>query len=54
MPHSPTVEWIKDKSVDLGWRRVTYEAGKKIDGEGTDGVPTVTDDIGEPDDLAAA
>lgn len=49
----PTVEWIKDKSVDIGWRRVTYEAGKVIEGEGAEGVPTVTDDVGEPDDLAA-
>lgn len=49
----PTVQWIKDKSVDIGWRRITYEAGKMIDGEGADGVPSVTDDVGEPDDLAS-
>lgn len=50
----PTVEWIKDPSVECGWKRVTYEAGKKIEGEGADGVPSVTDDTGEPDDLVAS
>ncbi|KAI3398838.1 hypothetical protein diail_8529 [Diaporthe ilicicola] len=50
----PTVEWIKDQSVECGWRRLTYEAGKKIEGEGQEGVPSVTDDTGEPDDIAAA
>lgn len=48
----PTVEWIKDPSVECGWRRVTYEAGKQVDGEGAEGVPSVTDDTGEPDDVA--
>lgn len=48
----PTVEWIKDPAVETRWRRVTYEAGKMIEGEGAEGVPTVTDDVGEPDDLA--
>lgn len=49
----PTVEWIKDPSAECGWRRLTYEAGKKIEGEGQEGVPSVTDDTGEPDDAAA-
>ncbi|KAJ4389708.1 hypothetical protein N0V93_007180 [Gnomoniopsis smithogilvyi] len=48
----PTVEWIKDPSVETRWRRVTYEAGKMLEGEGTEGVPSTTDDVGEPDDLA--
>lgn len=49
----PTVEWIKDPSAECGWRRLTYEAGKKIEGEGQEGVPSVTDDTGEPDDAVA-
>lgn len=43
----PTTEWIKDPtSPDAqssgGWRRVTYEQGKKIDGEGTEGINVVS------------
>ncbi|KAL2137230.1 hypothetical protein VTI74DRAFT_6441 [Chaetomium olivicolor] len=34
----PTVELIKDPSEECGWRRVTYEHGKVIKGEGPDGV----------------
>lgn len=34
----PTAELIKDPSVECGWRRVTYEHGKVIKGEGPDGV----------------
>ncbi|KAK3954042.1 trypsin-like cysteine/serine peptidase domain-containing protein [Pseudoneurospora amorphoporcata] len=35
----PTTELIKDPSEPLtGWRRITYEGGKKIEGEGHDGV----------------
>jgi hypothetical protein len=34
----PTMEWIKDGSVPCGWRRVTYEGGKVIEGETTEGV----------------
>lgn len=50
----PTVEWNKDPSAECGWRRVTYEAGKKIEGEGAEGVLAVTTDTGEPDDLPVA
>ncbi|KAL1898769.1 hypothetical protein Sste5346_003175 [Sporothrix stenoceras] len=42
----PTVEWIKDKEVPCGWRRVTYEGGGKVvDGEPAEGVvvPAVED-----------
>lgn len=35
----PTMEWIKDPSDPCGWRRVTYEGGKVLDGEGAEGVP---------------
>ncbi|KAH8884863.1 trypsin-like serine protease [Thozetella sp. PMI_491] len=34
----PTMEWIKDPSDSCGWRRVTYEGGKVIEGEGPDGL----------------
>lgn len=35
----PTTELIKDPSEPLtGWRRITYEGGKKIEGEGHEGV----------------
>lgn len=34
----PTMEWIKDPSESSGWRRVTYEQGKAVPGEGHEGV----------------
>ncbi|KAL2106403.1 hypothetical protein VUR80DRAFT_6773 [Thermomyces stellatus] len=34
----PTVDWIRDASDPCGWRRVTYECGKMIPGDATDGV----------------
>lgn len=34
----PTMELIKDPSEPCGWRRITYEGGKVIEGEGPDGV----------------
>lgn len=34
----PTMEWIKDAADPSGWRRVTYEHGRKVDGEGAEGV----------------
>ncbi|KAL2148577.1 hypothetical protein VTH82DRAFT_2131 [Thermothelomyces myriococcoides] len=34
----PTMELIKDPSDECGWRRITYEGGKVIQGEGPDGV----------------
>jgi pro-apoptotic serine protease NMA111 len=34
----PTVELIKDPNEECGWRRVTYEGGKSIEGEGQDGL----------------
>ncbi|KAK3307619.1 trypsin-like cysteine/serine peptidase domain-containing protein [Chaetomium strumarium] len=44
----PTMELIKDPSEECGWRRVTYEGGKVIEGEGPDGVvgpPAETGDM---------
>ncbi|KAJ2903071.1 hypothetical protein MKZ38_010492 [Zalerion maritima] len=32
----PTVEWIKDASHPVGWRRITYEGGEVHDGEAGD------------------
>ena len=34
----PTNEWVKDKKEECGWRRVTYEDGKAIKGEGAEGI----------------
>ncbi|KAH6632767.1 trypsin-like cysteine/serine peptidase domain-containing protein [Chaetomium tenue] len=34
----PTMELIKDPKEECGWRRITYEGGKVIQGEGPDGV----------------
>ena len=37
----PTMEWIKDPAEACGWRRVTYEQGKPIEGEGADGINVI-------------
>ena len=42
----PTVEWIKDPSHPVGWRRVTYEGGKVYPGECADGVNPVPEEMG--------
>lgn len=34
----PTMEWVKDPSEESGWKRVTYEHGRKVEGEGKEGV----------------
>lgn len=49
----PCTEWIKDPSESSGWRRVTYEQGKKIEGEGHDGINIVAGggDTFEMDDV---
>ncbi|KAK4218649.1 trypsin-like cysteine/serine peptidase domain-containing protein [Rhypophila decipiens] len=47
----PTMEWIKDSSEECGWRRVTYEGGKVIQGEGEDGVLTTGEDATESMDV---
>lgn len=46
----PTMEWIKDASDPCGWRRITYDGGKKIEGEGRDGILPNSDDQAEADD----
>ncbi|KAI2464537.1 Pro-apoptotic serine protease NMA111 [Annulohypoxylon bovei var. microspora] len=48
----PTVEWIKDGSEPCGWRRITYESGKPVEGEPTDGILPVQDgeDVEDDDD----
>ncbi|KAK5660499.1 hypothetical protein OQA88_13047 [Cercophora sp. LCS_1] len=43
----PTMEWIKDPKEECGWRRVTYEGGKAIQGEGPDGVMQAGDESTE-------
>ena len=45
----PTMEWIKDPSESSGWRRVTYEQGKAVQGEGADGINVIAEDIFEID-----
>jgi hypothetical protein len=40
----PTMEWIKDPLESSGWRRVTYEQGKKVEGEGSEGVNVIAQD----------
>lgn len=41
----PTTEWIKDDKEPCGWRRVTYEGNDAVDGETTDGVPMLGEDL---------
>jgi pro-apoptotic serine protease NMA111 len=51
----PTMEWIKDPAEECGWRRVTYEGGQVIEGEGPDGVMPAGDETTEMDvDVGAA
>lgn len=38
------MEWIKDPLESSGWRRVTYEQGKKVEGEGSEGVNVIAQD----------
>lgn len=45
----PTMEWIKDPSEGCGWRRVTYEGGEVIQGEGPDGIIPSADEVIEMD-----
>jgi pro-apoptotic serine protease NMA111 len=45
----PTMEWIKDPAEECGWRRVTYEGGEVIQGEGPDGVMPIGEDSTEMD-----
>jgi pro-apoptotic serine protease NMA111 len=46
----PTTEWIKDPTESCGWRRLTYEDGKPIKGEGHDGINNVVGDSFEMDE----
>lgn len=50
----PTMEWIKDASDPVGWRRVTYDGGQKISGEGLDGIHQPADDQAETDEDGVA
>lgn len=34
----PTVEWLRDETHVEGWKRVTYENGEVIQGEGLYGI----------------
>lgn len=45
----PTTEWTKDNSELCGWKRVTYESGKPVEGEPTEGIlPSQDGDDVEP------
>ena len=46
----PTMEWAKDPAEASGWRRVTYDGGKVIQGEGTDGVVLSAEESTEMDE----
>jgi hypothetical protein len=46
----PTMDWIKDPSESSGWKRVTYEQGKPVKGEGHDGINVTTADTFEMDE----
>ncbi|RFU30551.1 hypothetical protein B7463_g5795, partial [Scytalidium lignicola] len=48
----PTMEWIKEPSEPSGWKRVTYEQGKAVPGEGHDGINVAPNDTSEADDDA--
>ncbi|KAF7931733.1 uncharacterized protein EAE98_004469 [Botrytis deweyae] len=46
----PTTEWIKDPSEKSGWKRITYEMGNAVEGEGKEGIGSVVgDDVGDFD-----
>ncbi|KUJ17248.1 putative pro-apoptotic serine protease [Mollisia scopiformis] len=46
----PTMEWIKDAAESCGWRRVTYEQGKAVQGEGHDGINVIAGDTFDMDE----
>lgn len=41
----PTMELIKDPKEATGWRMITYEQGKAVQGEGHDGPPLQHDAV---------
>lgn len=49
----PCIEWIKDPSESSGWRRVTYEQGGVVQGEGQEGILVGNEESGAGDDEAA-
>lgn len=48
-----TMEWIKDPSEECGWRRVSYEHGESIKGEGKDGINEIAAESVCEDDVGA-
>jgi pro-apoptotic serine protease NMA111 len=42
----PTVDWIKDPNEPIGWKRITYDSGRKdgVASPAADGVEDVTAD----------
>jgi hypothetical protein len=47
----PTMEWLKDSSEASGWRRITYEGGKAVEGEGHEGINNASGDTFDGDDV---
>ncbi|EDN97016.1 hypothetical protein SS1G_01944 [Sclerotinia sclerotiorum 1980 UF-70] len=51
----PTTEWIKDPTEKSGWKRITYEMGNAVEGEGKEGIRSVIgDDVGDFGDAGGA
>jgi S1-C subfamily serine protease len=46
----PATHWIKDPAEESGWKRITYEHGEAIKGEGHEGLNVVPSDNGEVDE----
>ncbi|OBT59421.1 hypothetical protein VE04_00602 [Pseudogymnoascus sp. 24MN13] len=48
-----TMEWIKDPSEECGWRRISYEHGESIKGEGKEGINEIAAESIAEDDTGA-
>lgn len=46
----PATHWIKDPTEESGWKRITYEHGKAIKGEGHEGINIVPADTADVDE----
>lgn len=46
----PTMEWVKDPAESSSWKRITYEQGKAVKGEGHDGINLTAGETFEADE----